>query len=107
MGPGLDILAVRSVLPCFLAGFSDLGVEAQAVEHAVALIALVQGIKVELGGAETRVCALTEDGHHLRLKIGAHSILGLVGGIVGIPRIEDRLKPFDRCIPGDDVAILE
>jgi hypothetical protein len=64
-------------------------------------------VEVELGGAVSPICEFTEDRGHLRPEIGAHGVLGLVGGIIGIAGIVDRLQPLDRSIAGGDIAILE
>ena len=103
----LDILAVGAVLAGFLAVGPELGIEAQAVKRAEALIALVEGLDVEPGRTESLAVGFAEDRSHLRLQIGEDDVLGLRSAIVGLAGVIDRREFGNGRVARRDVARLE
>jgi hypothetical protein len=83
---------------------SDLGIEAQAVEHAVILTPFVQCIEIEGGGAKAAALKLAQDRTHLCLKTGARLFLSLLRGIVELSGVVSEF--LDHSIARRNVAIL-
>ncbi len=106
VGPRLDIFAVGAVLAGFLAAFPEFGIEAQTIERAEALVALVKGFDVEPGGAKTLAAGIAQDRGHLRLQIGERGLLGLLRGIVEFSGVVEGRELCDRRIARRDVAVF-
>src|SRR4051812_46581781 len=101
----LDVFFILAGASRFLSVLPEEGVEAQAVERAEVLVALVEASEIELWRAKALACGFVEDRSHLCQKIGAGDLFGL-GGLVALAVVVQLGDFFNRRVARGDVAVL-